>query len=238
MIMKKRVENGPFGKLLRTIGFIAVLVGALYIATKLVLNPAHANIPFIKNLVEFAEMVDEQLVHVSFLNDTAYVFLALVGGFLLLLWVIRKGIILRVLLTALLVVGFILDAAAGQSFLAPIVVIRPEWLTELLANLENLINELKSLSDYIVPGISLATAFFLWVLFSYKKPKRISTFLLSGAATLLFLAILMNYVGSSFFSDLLEPGKIGETVMVVLYLAAYLVMIAGSVFGILGFGRK
>ncbi|MFP4178217.1 MAG: hypothetical protein ACLFTZ_05605 [Acholeplasmataceae bacterium] len=234
--MNKRIENGPLGKLLRTLGFLAVLVGALYIATKLVLE--HADISFIANAVEFAEMVDEQLVHVSFLNDTAYVFLALVVGFLLLLWVIRKGIILRVLLTALLVVGFILDAAAGQSFLAPIEVIRPEWLVEVLAALEDQINELRSLSDFLVPGISLATAFFLWVLFSYKRPRRISTFILSGAATLLFLAILMNYVGSTFFSDLLEPGTTGDTVMITLYLAAYLLIIAGSAFGIVGFIRK
>ena len=235
--MKNQVYNGPFGKLLRTIGFLAVLVGSLYLATKMVLDPGNAELPLIGNLTEFANLVNDQLANVTFLNETAYVFLILSGGFILLTWVLRKGLILRVLLTVLLAVNFIFAAATGDTFLAQMAVISPDWLIELLQSIDSIYDEVVALSDYVIPGVALASAFFLWVLFAYKKPGRLSTFVLRMGTTSLFVAILMNFVANAFVTSLLDL-EIFMTVMVALYLVTYLLFLLGSVLGVLGFTRK
>jgi hypothetical protein len=235
--MKNQVYNGPFGKLLRTIGFLAVLVGSLYLATKMVLDPGNAELPLIGNLTEFANLVNDQLTNVTFLNETAYVFLILSGGFILLTWVLRKGLILRVLLTVLLAVNFIFAAATGDTFLAQMAVISPDWLIELLQSIDSIYDEVVALSDYLIPGVALASAFFLWVLFAYKKPGRLSTFVLRMGTTSLFVAILMNFVANAFMTSLLDL-EIFMTVMVALYLVTYLLFLLGSALGVLGFTRK
>jgi hypothetical protein len=235
--MKNQVYNGPFGKLLRTIGFLAVLVGSLYLATKMVLDPGNAELPLIGNLTEFANLVNDQLTNVTFLNETAYVFLILSGGFILLTWVLRNGLILRVLLTVLLAVNFIFAAATGDTFLAQMAVISPDWLIELLQSIDSIYDEVVALSDYLIPGVALASAFFLWVLFAYKKPGRLSTFVLRMGTTSLFVAILMNFVANAFMTSLLDL-EIFMTVMVALYLVTYLLFLLGSALGVLGFTRK
>jgi hypothetical protein len=235
--MNKQVYNGPIGKLLRTIGFLAVLVGSLYLATKMVLDPGNANLPLIGNLKEFAELVNDQLANVSFLNETAYVFLLLTGGFILLTWVLRKGLIVRVLLTVLLAVNFLFAAATGDTFLAQMAVISPTWLIDLLASIDTYYNEVVALSDYVIPGVALASAFFLWVLFAYKKPNRLSIFILRLGTVTLFVAILMSFIANALMASLLDL-EIYMTIMVVLYLVTYLLFLLGSVLGVLGFTRK
>ncbi|MBE0701060.1 MAG: hypothetical protein IH571_05185 [Acholeplasmataceae bacterium] len=235
--MNKRVYNGTIGKIIRTLGFLLVLVASVYLATILILNPAHADLPLIGNLVPFAQMADDLLSNVSFLNDTAYVYLSLTAGFILMLWVIRKGVILRVLLTVSLVAGFIFAAASGQTLLAPVVFTSPVWLSSALSSIDTLINQALALSEFVVPGVYVATGVFLWILFATKKPMRLSIFIFRLATLAIFVAMLMNIVSSQFMTDLVTV-DLYMTVQISLYLVSYLLFLGGSVFGVVGFARK
>lgn len=235
--MKKRVYNTAVGKIFRTLGLLLVLVSSIYLATRLALNPAHADLPFIGNISGYAQMVDDILVGITFLNETAYVFLFLSIGLIMLTWAIRRGIILRVLLTGLLVAGFVIAAAVEETLLAPIVVISPAWLLTLLQSLDTLIDNVLAMNDYLIPGVALATAFLLSALFSSKRPRRIYLLFLKVGTGILLLAVLMYFVANTLMTDLLDM-EIYVTIMVSNYLLTYLMFAVGGIFGVIGFMRK
>jgi len=54
--MNKRVYNKTFGKIVRTLGFVLVLVSSLYIATSLIIE--NDTLPFINILTPFAQTAD------------------------------------------------------------------------------------------------------------------------------------------------------------------------------------
>ena len=54
--MNKRVYNSTFGKIVRTLGFLLVLVSSLYIATYLVLQ--NSTLPFVSNILPFADNIN------------------------------------------------------------------------------------------------------------------------------------------------------------------------------------
>src|SRR5690554_4045265 len=101
--MNKRVYNSTFGKIVRTLGFLLVLVSSLYIATFLVIQ--NSTLPLVGNILPFAEMIDDMIDSLpAFIGD--YVGLLLIVGLLMITWAIRRGIILRVLITVLLLFGY------------------------------------------------------------------------------------------------------------------------------------
>ncbi len=234
--MKNRVYNKAFGKIVRTLGFLLVLASSIFLATNLILT--FDTLPFIDNLLPFANMGNDFIATIPAVQALLeeYAGFALVVGFILILWAIRKGIILRVLLTVLLFLLFIESSITGTSPLYPIALQSPSWITSVLSFVEPYVNQLNAMSEYVVPGVAVGAPFLLWALFAYKKPSRLSTFLYRIASTTLFLAVLMLVVKT--FVPTLDGIDLYNTAQAMLYILSYLLFAIGGVFGVLGFARK
>jgi hypothetical protein len=231
--MNKRVYNKAFGKIVRTLGFLLILVSSVFLTVQLILT--YQTLPFIDSLVPFADMVNDVVAPYSFLSE--YAVLALIVGQIFILWAIRRGLILRVLLTVTLVFLFVENSFAGESVLVPIAVDSPSWLGNVLGFIEGPFDQLVALSEYIIPGVTVAVPFLLWVLYAYKKPGRFSLFMLRLGSITLFLAIAMLIVQELFVPSLGDV-EIYGTINTVLYILTYLLNALGGVFGTLGFARK
>lgn len=230
--MNKRVYNKTFGKIVRTLGFLLILASSIFIGTALVLE--NDTLPFIDNLTPFATIADGILANIPLIAD--YAGLLLVVGLILLLWAIRKGLILRVLLTVVLLFGFIESSISGTSQLVPVTLASPSWLAGVLGMIEPLVNQLTAMSPYVIPGVAVAAPFLLWMLFAYKKPGRFSLFMLRLGSIALFLAVLMLAVANLFVTSLLTV-DIYNTIEIMLYIVTYLLFVIGGAFGVLGVTR-
>jgi hypothetical protein len=233
VFVNKRVYNGTFGKIVRTLGFLLVLGSSVFLATALILE--NDSLPFIDNLTPFADMLNNMLAGMPFVSE--YAGIALIAGLIMLLWAIRRGLILRIVLTAVLVFVFIESAISGTSPIVPIALPSPDWLTSVLSSVSGLVNQLTAISPYIVPGAGIAAPFLLWMLFATKKPGRLSIFMLRIGSTTLFLAALMAAIANVFVTSLLTV-DIYSTITIAFYIVTYLFFILGGAFGVLGFTRK
>ena len=231
--MNKRVYNKAFGKIMRTLGFMLVLVSSVFLAVELILT--YQTLPFIETLLPYAQMVSDFTSQYTFISE--YAVLALIVGEIFILWAIRKGLILRVLLTLTLVFLFVENSFSGQSVLVPIAVDSPAWLGNILGFIEGPFEQLVALSEYIIPAVTVAVPFSLWVLYAYKKPGRFSLFMLRLGSITLFLAIAMLIVKNLFVPSLADV-EIYGTITTVLYILTYLLNAIGGLFGTLGFARK
>lgn len=232
--MKKRVYNKTIGKIFRTLAFMLIMVASVFFATHLILD--NDQLPFISTLTPFALMINDIIATMPFIMD--YAALALVIGLIILLWVIRRGLILRVLLSALLLFVFVEGLVTGFTPLVPIDTLSsPDWLNAVLRFIEGPFNALTAINTFIIPGVALALPFLLWMLFAQKKPNRLSIFSLRLGSVMLFLAILLYVVGNIIDSSLTELSIFG-TIKTLLYIITYLLFMLGSVLGILGFARK
>jgi hypothetical protein len=232
--MNKRVYNSTFGKIVRTLGFLLVLVSSVYISTYLLLQ--NTTLPFVGTLLPFAEIAEDVINSLPQMISE-YVGLALVVGLLLITWAIRKGIILRVLITVLLLFGYFESAINNSSALAAITLAQPSWMGAILDLVEPFYNQLVAMSEYVVPGAMLLAPMLLWGLFANKKPGRFSVFMLRLGSITLFLAILMLVVGNLFLSSLAAENWY-LTLRTIFYLLTYLLFLIGGVFGVVGFSRK
>ncbi len=232
--MNKRVYNSTVGKIFRTLGFLLVLVSSLYISTFLVIQ--NSTLPFVGSILPFAEIIDSIITALpAFIGD--YVGLLLIVGLLCIIWAIRKGVVLRVLVTVLLVFGYFESAINNSSSLAPIELAHPSFIVSILDLVEPFYNQIISLSEYVVPGVMLATPIFLWAIFANKKPGRFSILMFRLGSTTLFLAILTLVVGDLFVQSLASQSWY-LAVQTSLYMVTYLVLLVGSAFGVIGFSRK
>ena len=231
--MNKRVYNKAFGKIVRTLGFMLVLISSVFLAVELILT--YQTLPFIETLLPYAQMVSDFTSQYAFISQ--YAVLALIVGQIFILWAIRKGLILRVLLTLTLVFLFVENSFSGQSVLVPIAVDSPAWLGNILGFIEGPFEQLVALSEYIIPAVTVAVPFLLWVLYAYKKPGRFSIFMLRLGSITLFLAIAMLIVKNLFVPSLADV-EIYGTITTVLYILTYLLNAIGGLFGTLGFARK
>ena len=232
--MNKRVYNSIFGKIVRTLGFLLVLVSSVYISTYLIIQ--NSTLPFVSKILPLAQNIEGIIDGLpAFIAD--YIGLLLVVGLLLITWAIRKGIVLRVLITVVLLFGYLESAIISSSSLVPITLSNPSWMSSVLNLVDSFYTQITELSEYVVPGVMLAAPIFLWILFANKKPGRISVFMLRIGSITLIIAVLSLVLGELFLSTLaVENWYI--TVQTVLYMITYLLFAVGGVMGLLGFSRK
>lgn len=232
--MKNRVYNSTFGKIGRTLGFLLILFSSVVIATNLIImNQSYEGI---SALLPFAEQVSDILASLpAFLGE--YISTMFFLGFIFLVWAIRKGFILRVLLTVLLVfmLGYTMFSFTGP--ITPVLLDFPAFLADLLVQLADLYQKIFDISKYIFYGIALAIPLLLWYVFANKKPGRISLFLLRVGATFLFLAIAMLGVATEFANAMLTNALYIQ-VMQSLYTLSFLLFVGGSALGVIGFMKK
>lgn len=229
--MKKKVYNRTVGKVFRTLGFMLIFISSVYIFSRIVLD--NAAISILNPIAPLAQRALAILDSTPLIGQ--YTVLAITAGFICLLWVIRRGIILRVTLTLLLLSNFVL---AGFGFgLMPIIIFNASWIDSLILKIPSSVLNMLLSNEYILSGLLLVTPILMWALFAYKRPKRISAFFLRVGSTFLFLAVLMLGLALQFkpdliVNDLFNIGYVG------LYLLTYTFFIIGSALGIIGFSRK
>ncbi|BCR36200.1 hypothetical protein [Mariniplasma anaerobium] len=232
--MNKRVYNSTFGKIVRTLGFLLVLVSSLYISTYLIIQ--NDTLPFVSSLLPFAQQLEGIIDTLpAFIAD--YIGLFLVVGLILLTWAIRKGIILRVLITVVLLFGYLESAINSSSSLVPITLTNPSWMSTVLNLVDSFYISIIGLSEFVIPGVMVAAPMFLWALFANKKPGRFSVLMMRLGSIALFLAILSLVLGDLFLTTLALQNWY-MTVQIALYMVTYLLFVVGGVFGFIGFSRK
>jgi len=230
--MNKRVYNKALGKIVRTLGFLLILVSSTFLSAKLILG--YQDLPLIGNVLPYANMINDYAAPYPMIDE--YALLGLVAGLIMLLWAIRRGLILRVLLTVSLVFVLIEGTISATSPLFPITLASPDWVATVLGLVSPIVDMLNDISPYIIPGTAVGVPFLLWVLFAYKKPGRFSIFMLRLGSITLFLAVAM-FAAKQFIVSLNDL-EIFNTINIVLYLLTYLLFVVGSAFGVLGFARK
>ena len=230
--MNKRVYNKTFGKIVRTFGFLLIFISSTFLSAKLILG--YQDLPLIGNVLPYANMINDFVAPYPLIDE--YALLGLVAGLIMLLWAIRRGLILRVFLTVVLVFVLIEGTISQTSPLFPITLASPAWVATVLGIVSPLIDLLNGISPYIIPGLAVGVPFLLWALFNNKKPGRFSLFMLRLGSTTLFLAVAM--FAAKQFIDSLAVLSIFNTINIVLYLITYLLFVVGSLFGVLGFARK
>jgi uncharacterized membrane protein len=237
--LNKRVYNKAFGKIVRTLGFILILVSSLLYLTKIVMS--NPDLPLRNYLLMVATPVNDFLAANPNINAilSEYAMFGLVFGYLFLVFAIRKGFIVKLILTLSFLVLLVNAVFAGSTYLLPqaLALEFPLWLTNVLNPLEALYLSLVSVSEYIIPGVAAAVPFFLWVVYAYKKPGRLSLLLLRAGSILLFLAVLAVAVEQLFVPSLADLAIVG-TITLIFYVLNYTFAVLGSVLGVLGFFRK
>ncbi len=232
--MNNRVSNGVFGKIVRTLGFILLLAASVLILSQLVIATSDDSI--FASLKSYAQMVPDNIP-----SSTAviwnFAYLGLVVGLLFLVWSLRKGIILRLLISILLVFVFGESIANGTILFTGVALDNASFLNSAISSVSSYIDQVVSASPYVVPGASVLLALFLWFLFANKKPKRMSVQVVRAGSIFLLLAVLVAALPAIVSSGVFTAVWF-ITIETALYVLAYVLFIIGSVLGILGFARS
>ena len=215
-----KVSNGPLGKLLRTIGFILVLVASVVLAT---VNVRVLDIGFINNQLGFVyDFIND---HLSFLFDYSY--LILTGGIFLLVWTVSRNLFLQIVSSVLAVLVII---AHDQSAAAKVI----PFLT--LPNI-SFLEELLQTHHWLGLALNLLSVFFLYLIFGYRKPRRLSVSFMNSAMLILLIALLVGGL-----PELLNNDWNTKTVFIKIYSGifglSFVISGLSSIFGIIGFARS
>ena len=232
--MKNRISNGVFGKIIRTLGYVLLLVSSVLILSELVLaNTSYSLIAFLE---PYANIV-VNLVNQLGVSVVQYAFIGLVVGLLFLVWALRKGIILRLLISLLLI--FVLAESVFHSniLFTGVLLTVPAFLDTAVTSVGSFIDQIISASSYVAPGAVLILVLFLWALFANKKPKRLSVNLVRTATVFLLFAVILAALPSIFTVSLFTASWY-IIVTLVFYILTYALYILGGVFGVIGFGRS
>lgn len=220
--------NKTFGKIVRTLGFLLVLVSSIYFGANLVI--AYSDLPFMNFLLPFADFIDGII---GFPFITEYAFLMLIVGLLFIIWAIRRGFILRILLTFVLLVMTVYAMSQPISYMTYLAIDMPAWWQTILGFANPLLDQFLGLHGAVGPAVVLLVPILLWITFRNKKPVRFSVFLMRLGSIAMLLGTLMVIVAEDFFTAL-QGVEIYETIYLMAYILTYLFYIAGSVFGVLG----
>lgn len=226
--MNKRVYNKTFGKIFRTLGFLLILVSSIHFGARLIIE--YQALPLMNFLLPFATLIHDTLGF-SFIEE--YAFLALIVGLLFVIWAIRKGIILRVLLTFVLVVMTVDAMISDIVYMTWLPIAMPNWWQIVLGFAKPLLEQLFALHGAVKAALVLLAPILLFITFKNKKPTRFSIVLMRFGSLAMTLAVIMVIVSVDFFTAL-QGIDIYQTIYLMLYIFTFLFYILGGLFGLLG----
>ncbi len=233
--MKNRVYNGTLGKIIRTFGFLLLLVSSAYLAMLYIaFNDSYVGLaqlsPYANQGLDFIQTLPAALFE--------YLGFAFFAGFIMIIWAIRKGLIVRVVLTVGLAFLVIHTFIAGSSPLEFVGLFDfPTWLDGLRDAILPTYTSILEISEYVIGGVSIGATILLWYTFANKKPGRFSILMLRIGSTTLFLGVTMAIVATQFLTTMLTNALFVQA-LVSFYALSYLLFVLGSLFGVLGFSRK
>lgn len=217
----KKVQNGPLTRLIRTIGYLLILVSSLVISVT-ALNLL--NVGFITtNILPVTNFIDNNLEKV-----TTFKYLILTVGLIVLMWTQSKSLFFRIFNTILVTLSVIVIAVLDKEVFGFII---------NNSGLQTMFTDLVTKFEWFKGAIFLIPLFFVYLLLAYKKPARISTQVITSG--LMFLVIVL--IGSNiqhFLNATWLSSNIYLTVLEWMKAIGFTLVTVGSAFGVLGFLRK
>lgn len=227
---KKVVHNGPIAKVIRTFGFILVLIGSGLLLLDVL---ASLEISF---LVDKLNQLDDYLVYNFTNNLIGLKYLYVIVGLIILVFTQSKNWFLIILSTILILFTTINVNTTGAVFFEPLkeqIFIGTSWLEKI----SDLMNQYINTNQYIPFAINLVTIFMVYIILAIKKPSRVSTKLVSSGLLLLVIgAALHSFPLISNIQFLQEPVYL--TISNSVLAGALFLQTLGSALGVLGIFRK
>lgn len=226
-----KVENGAVARLIRTVGFFLVLVASVFLGVKAL---GAINVEFINNLIDPINNVIS-----NDLQDLAdYIYIVLLAGLLLLLWTQSRSYFARIFITVItLLITFVVNSVPQIFEVFNFVDVNNliPFLPEV-TSLNDILSDFFNITKWLVLLITLPILL-LFMLFGYKKPKRISSQFLSNGLLLLFLTTIVIYLPSLLDLNWYDAQWFNYVAYSLLSLS-FVVTTLGSTFGVLGLFRK
>lgn len=217
----KKIKNGPIERLIRTLGFILVLIATLFLTIEYL---DQFSLKFIEPVKEF--LVNE----VDFLEKFKYTFF--ISGLLLLIWTQNRNIFVRVLTTLTFIFSVI-----GLTIIHSDKNILPFNLSSITV-LESFFMDMITKFNWFEFAIIVAPAFLIYLIFAYRKPSRISISALGAGIILLIIAVIGTYLPLIFTQLNFLESEIAVKIILGIKIGGTGFALLGSSFGVLGLFRK
>jgi hypothetical protein len=234
--MKRHVENKTFAKIIRTLGYVLLLVSVSLSALALVYAET-TELFMLETIRTLLNPVNDIFASIAFLNDQTYIVLAFGLGLTLLTFTLRRTAVSRVFYGLIVLALTVILLYAEESTLLPVTFENPDFLQTILNQLSLAIDPILELSEFAVPLASLLLVLIGWMVFATKKPKRFSTTFVRLGMVSLFIAVLVLFMATAFADGFISQ-DIYELIQTYAYFIAFDLIAIGSVFGIIGFMRK
>lgn len=214
----KNKKAGTFQKVLRTIGYVLVLLSSLFFITKIMAT--NTELTLLSPFLGITEPINEAL---KFLND--YIAIVFAVGFLLIVFVIRSKF--TFILMLIVTIAIIIFPAAELRHLFGV------ELTNL-SFIPNSLDDIIASNKFIGPIFLVLVAAFLNLALRNKKPKRFSLFWYGIGTTILIVTTILSAVK---IEEVIGDMGLGFPITGYLFIIIYALFSVGSVFGILGFSK-
>lgn len=228
--MKKEVFNGPIMRVIRTIGYGSLLIGAFLLLLDAL---ASYNINFISNYLVIIDDFITNNFQMSLYGLKYWLFLV---GIIMLIFTLSKNIFLKTLTTLLLFITILNINMTGAIYF--------DNFKELLFSNESFLNKIVEFfnstinKEVLIPLIlNVLTPFFIYVIIASKKPGRIATKLVSSGLLLITFTIAFYSFPLISVIPFLQTTTYFNIVNGILA-SGLLSITVGSCFGVLGVFRK
>ena len=231
-------KTSALTKLLRTLSFV-ILLAVFTLLQMYFLFDANTDVILLNQIQTLLQPVQDVLTNYSFLQDGFYIASALLLGLLLFIWTVSKSVVLKVILTSVLILSYVVMLSEQVLFIAPetLSVISPTFLDSVLDIIGPLLQELFALQALIPLLIIFVTFALLTLLLAFRKPKRVSLIIVRAGFDIVLLALFVEFL-KVVLIDAIIPLNIYEIIKSYSFLIGYDLVILGSIFGILGFFRN
>ena len=231
-------KTSALTKLLRTLSFV-ILLAVFTLLQMYFLFDANTDVILLNQIQTLLQPVQDVLTNYSFLQDGFYIASALLLGLLLFIWTVSKSVVLKVILTSVLILSYVVMLSEQVLFIAPetLSVTSPTFLDSLLDIIGPLLQELFALQALVPLLIIFITFALLTLLLAFRKPKRVSLIIVRAGFDIVLLALFVEFL-KVVLIDAIIPLNIYEIIKSYSFLIGYDLVILGSIFGILGFFRN
>jgi len=231
-------KTSALTKLLRTLSFV-ILLAVFTLLQMYFLFDANTDVILLNQIQTLLQPVQDVLTNYSFLQDGFYIASALLLGLLLFIWTVSKSVVLKVILTSVLILSYVVMLSEQVLFIAPetLSVTSPTFLDSVLDIIGPLLQELFALQALVPLLIIFITFALLTLLLASRKPKRVSLIIVRAGFDIVLLALFVEFL-KVVLIDAIIPLNIYEIIKSYSFLIGYDLVILGSIFGILGFFRN
>jgi hypothetical protein len=231
-------KTSALTKLLRTLSFV-ILLAVFTLLQMYFLFDANTDVILLSQIQSLLQPVQDVLTNYSFLQDGFYIASALLLGLLIFIWTVSKSVLLKVILTSVLILSYVVMLSEQVLFIAPetLSVTSPTFLDSVLDIIVPLLQELFALQALIPLLIIFIMFALLTLLLAFRKPKRVSLIIVRAGFDIVLLALFVEFL-KVVLIDAIIPLNIYEIIKSYSFLIGYDLVILGSIFGILGFFRN